>query len=46
MSKYRIAHLEVTESVWYVVEAVNKLDKFKIKYPKSADKQDEIAWGI
>jgi hypothetical protein len=34
------------ESVWYVVEAVNKLDKFKIKHPKSADKQDVIAWGF
>ncbi len=34
------------ESVWYVVEAVNKSDKFKIEYPESADKQDEIAWGF
>jgi hypothetical protein len=46
MSKYGIAHLEVMESAWYVVEAGNKLDKFKIEYPESADKQDEIAQGF
>jgi hypothetical protein len=43
MSKYGIGHSEVMESVWYVVEAVNKLDEFKIEYPESADAQEKIA---
>ena len=46
MSKYGISHSEVMESVWYTVESVNKLDEFKIEYPESADKQDEIARGF
>ncbi len=46
MSKYGISHSEVMESVWYTVELVNKLDEFKIEYPESADKQDEIARGF
>jgi hypothetical protein len=46
MLKYGMAHLEVMEGVWYVVEAVIKLGEFKIGYPESADKQDEIAWGF
>jgi hypothetical protein len=44
MSKYGISHSEVMETMWYVVEAINKLDEFKIEYPELADAQENIAW--
>ncbi len=44
MRKYEISHSEVMESVWYAVQGMNQLDKFKIEYPESAEKQEKIAW--
>ena len=43
MGKYHIAYSEVLASVWYVVEAVNELQMFDIKYPESAEEQRKIA---
>ena len=43
MGKYHISYSEVLESVWYVVEAVNELQVFDIKYPESAEEQRKIA---
>ena len=43
MGKYFISYSEVTESVWYVVEAVNESQIFDIKYPESAEEQRKIA---
>ena len=42
MGKYGISYSEVLQSVWYVVDAVNKLRVFDIKYPESADEQRKI----
>ena len=43
MGKYFISYSEVLESVWYVVQAVNELQIFDIKYPESAEEQRKIA---
>ena len=43
MGKYFISYSEVMESVWYVVQAVNELERFDIKYPESAEEQRKIA---
>ncbi|KAL3760369.1 hypothetical protein ACHAWU_000344 [Discostella pseudostelligera] len=43
MGKYLISYSEVMQSVWYVVEAVNELQVFDIKYPESAEEQRKIA---
>jgi hypothetical protein len=43
MGKYHIAYSEVLASVWYVVETVNELQMFDIKYPESAEEQRKIA---
>ena len=43
MGKYDISHSQMMESVWYVVEAVNNIDEFKIEYPESAEEQEKIA---
>ncbi len=46
MGKYGISHLEVMESVWYVVEAINTVAEFAIECPESADEQEKIAKEI
>ena len=43
MAKYGISKKSVSESVWAVVEAVNNLDVFNIKYPDSEEVQLELA---
>ena len=42
MAKYGMSHSEVMESVWYVMDADNKVEEFAIEYPGSADKQEKI----
>jgi hypothetical protein len=43
MVKFGILHTEVLDSVWFVVQAINKLKQFFIKYPAEHDKQKQIA---
>ena len=43
MGKYFISYSEVMQSVWFVVQAVNELQIFDIKYPESAEEQRKIA---
>jgi hypothetical protein len=43
MCKYGISHIEVLQSVWAVVEAINNLQEFFISYPGDQEKQQEIA---
>jgi hypothetical protein len=33
LAKYGISHTEVLESIWYIVEALNKHLDFEIRYP-------------
>jgi hypothetical protein len=40
---FGIGHVEVTRSVWRVVEATNNLDEFKIEYPSCHKAQKKIA---
>ncbi|KAL3789801.1 hypothetical protein ACHAWO_000272 [Cyclotella atomus] len=46
MMNYGISHSEVLDSVWYVVDAVNRAKGFDISYPESADEQQKIASGF
>ena len=46
MCKYGISHTDVFRSVWFVVEAVNKVDEFRIEYPSSHEQQQKIAKGF
>ncbi len=46
MGKYEILHLEVMESVQYVMEAVNTVKEFALQYPELADEQEKIAQGF
>jgi hypothetical protein len=41
-----VSHTEVFNSVWIVVEAVNKCSEFDIKFPSDHAKQREIAAGF
>jgi hypothetical protein len=43
MTNYGISHSEMLDSVWYVVDAVNRTNGFDIVYPESADEQKKIA---
>jgi hypothetical protein len=43
MSSYSISHTELFESVWYVVDAINKTTSFDIKYPQHHEEQKKIA---
>jgi hypothetical protein len=43
MSSYGISHTELFESVWYVVDAINKTTSFDIKYPQNHEEQKKIA---
>ena len=43
MAKYGVSDSKVFTGVWAVVEAVNKLEEFHIKYPHEYSKQKEIA---
>lgn len=43
LCKYGLSHTETLESVWYTVDAVNAYKEFHIKYPRSHEKQKEIA---
>jgi hypothetical protein len=45
-TNYGISHSEVLDSVWYVVDAVNRTKGFDISYPESADEQQKIASGL
>ena len=46
MSNYDVSHTEMIDSVWYVVDAVNKKESFHIKYPEEVEKQRNIAAGF
>jgi hypothetical protein len=46
MGKYGVSHTAVLDSVWSVVEGVNKLPEFHIKYPSSPAAQKRIAEGF
>jgi hypothetical protein len=46
MTNYGISHSEALDSVWYVVDAVNRTKGFDISYPESADEQQKIASGF
>jgi hypothetical protein len=43
MVKYSMSHTEVMNSVWYIVEAVNKHREWYITYPTGHDEQLKIA---
>ena len=43
MVKYGISHTEIFRSVWSVVDAINRVEKFFIVYPKEHEKQRKIA---
>ncbi|KAL3787036.1 hypothetical protein ACHAWO_003669 [Cyclotella atomus] len=43
MPTYGISHTEQFDSVWYVVDAVNKTKEFDIKYPECHEEQKKIA---
>ena len=43
MVQYGISHTEVHNSVWYVIEAINRLTEFHISYPSNAAEQKRIA---
>lgn len=43
---FGISHSEMFNSVWYVVDAINKKKKFDIKYPESHHDQQKIADGL
>ena len=43
MTNYGISHSETLDSVWYVVDAVNRTREFDISYPESAGEQQKIA---
>jgi hypothetical protein len=46
MGKYGISHTQVLDSVWNVVEAINRLRKFFIEYPSDHKEQENIASGF
>ena len=46
MTTYGIGHTDVLNSIWYVVEAVNRHPRFNIVYPEDHDKQRSIAQGF
>jgi hypothetical protein len=46
MSKFGVSHTSVFESVWMVVEAVNKLPAMNIEYPSDIEEQKMIARGF
>ncbi len=46
MSKFGVSHTSVFESVWMVVEAVNKLPAMNIEYPSDIEEQMMIARGF
>ena len=43
MPMYGVSHTEVLESVWYVVEATNKVEEWFIVYPSDHNVQHNIA---
>jgi hypothetical protein len=43
MVKFGISHTEVLDSVWFVVGAINKHERFFIEYPANHNKQKQIA---
>lgn len=43
ISCFGISHSELFDSVWYVVDAVNKTGGFDIKQPESQQEQKSIA---
>ena len=43
ISSFGIGHTDILESVWYVVEAINKYQEFAINYPECHSKQQQIA---
>jgi hypothetical protein len=43
MVKFGISHTKVLDSVWFVVEAINKHERFFIEYPADHNKQKQIA---
>ncbi|KAI2501607.1 DDE superfamily endonuclease [Fragilaria crotonensis] len=46
MTTYGISHTDTMNSVWYVVDAVNRHPRFNIVYPDDHDKQRSIAQGF
>ncbi len=42
MTMYGVSHTEVLESVWYVVEATNKVEEWFIVYPSDHDVQQPL----
>ena len=46
MCKYGVSHTEVFRSVWFVVDAVNKVEDFHISYPSTREEQMRIADGF
>ncbi len=43
MANFDISHPEVMKSVWFVVDAINQVDEFRIQYPSDNDRQQRIA---
>ena len=43
MANFDISHPEVMKSVWFVVDAINQVDEFRIQYPSDNDTQQRIA---
>jgi hypothetical protein len=46
MTTYGISHTETINSIWFVVEAVNRNPNFNIEYPTDHKEQKRIARGF
>jgi DDE superfamily endonuclease len=46
MTTYCIGHTDTINSIWYVVDAINRHPRFKIVYPDNHDQQRSIAEGF
>lgn len=42
IGKYGISHAKMMYSVWYIVEAANKVEKWVMEYPQNQEKQIQI----
>jgi hypothetical protein len=43
MTTFCIGHTDTVQSIWYVVDAINKHPNFEISYPSSHEEQRAIA---
>ena len=42
MCKYGVSHTDVFRSVWFLVEAVNKVEEFQTEYPSLHEQQQKL----